>query len=409
MKDVLLLIRNAPRETARICALAVLPALFALSLSGDTIELKTGERIEGTFKQATSAGAVIEVGGQSITIPLEKVQAIYFGVAPAREATTQAPPQEVAPTRKAPSQEAMDALKAIRSVTGSGIAYRDYSQKVLEAKVQVDRYISSSANDSVDLRNAIERAMRQYELASQAWSGAIAHTENELTAIGKILEANSEISKCSAIWSMIGQVDQSLDKNRPNWPEERASKIGVRVGVRPALLWTCASGQLARAERLLSPHPEIKTQAEKVLSPFPEIKVEDPANTRDIPAGCDAVWSAIVPAVANRGFMPESSDKAGGFMKLRYMEGATGWLGSNNKVKELTEHRVGLLETYDRFEISSGSLSLTAHGNGCRVMLQFEYRGFKKGLTGDGWFALPSNGQLESTILSDLQAALTRK
>src|ERR1035437_1511334 len=41
--------------------LAVLPPLFALSLSGDTIQLKTGERIEGTFKQATSTGAVIDV------------------------------------------------------------------------------------------------------------------------------------------------------------------------------------------------------------------------------------------------------------------------------------------------------------------------------------------------------------
>ncbi len=51
----------------------------AFSLRGDTVELKTGERIEGTFKQATSAGAVIEVGGQSISIPLEKLRAIYFG------------------------------------------------------------------------------------------------------------------------------------------------------------------------------------------------------------------------------------------------------------------------------------------------------------------------------------------
>jgi hypothetical protein len=97
-------------------SLAILALLFALSLRGDTIELKTGERIE--------------VAGQPITIPLEKIQAIYFGVVPSR---TVAGP--------APSQEALDALKALRSVVQTGLDYRDYSQRVLDAKVKVDRPI----------------------------------------------------------------------------------------------------------------------------------------------------------------------------------------------------------------------------------------------------------------------------
>jgi TonB family protein len=59
--------------------LVTLSLFLSLKLSADTIELKSGERIEGTFKQATSAGPVIEVGGQSITIPLGRLQAIYFG------------------------------------------------------------------------------------------------------------------------------------------------------------------------------------------------------------------------------------------------------------------------------------------------------------------------------------------
>ena len=137
---------------------------------------------------------------------------------------------------------------------------------------------------------------------------------------------------------------------------------------------------------------------------------QDPANTRRLSAGCDAVWSAIVPVVAKRGFMPESSDKAGGFMKLRYTRGASGWLGSDKDVTQLTEHRKGLLETYDRFEISAGSLSLTPDGDACRGMLQFEYRGFKKDLfSGAGWYALPSNGHLESGILDELEASIVKK
>src|SRR5258708_4832106 len=75
------------------CFLALLPPLFAVSLRGDTFELKRGEGIEGTFKQATSAGAVIEVGGQSITFPLGKLRAIYFGVV-ARSAGGAVPSKE---------------------------------------------------------------------------------------------------------------------------------------------------------------------------------------------------------------------------------------------------------------------------------------------------------------------------
>ena len=74
--------------------LAALSALFALSLRGDTLELKTGERIEGAFKQATSAGAVIEVAGQPITIPHERVRAIYFGSAPGPVQTGGPPPSK---------------------------------------------------------------------------------------------------------------------------------------------------------------------------------------------------------------------------------------------------------------------------------------------------------------------------
>jgi hypothetical protein len=40
----------------RMCAFAALATLLAFSVEGDTIELKTGERIEGAFKQATPAG-----------------------------------------------------------------------------------------------------------------------------------------------------------------------------------------------------------------------------------------------------------------------------------------------------------------------------------------------------------------
>jgi len=234
MKDVLLLIRNVLRAMMRICALAVLPALFTLNLLGDTIELKTGERIEGTFKQATSAGAVIEVGGQTITIPLEKVQAIYFGVVPAR---TVAGPS--------PSQEALDTLKALRSVTTSGISYSEYAPRVLDARIKVDRYLSSPAKDPA--RSAIELAMRYYELASEAWRMGVLAVD-----VGKTIVEDPSLAACTALKAAA----PSMVTRNPIPSEDKLKNpvvIGIYVGEHPAVLWACASEQVAQAERFLAP------------------------------------------------------------------------------------------------------------------------------------------------------------
>ena len=234
---------------------AILSLPDGLSLRADTIELKTGERVEGTFKQATSAAAVIDVGGQPITIPLGKVQAVYFGVAPVRTAMSQAP-----------SQEAMDALKALRSVTGSGIAYRDYAQRVLDARVRVDRYLSSGGSDGSELRTTIRVAMLEYELAAQGWLAGSSPVEhgNLWVPMGKILE-DLEVSKCPVVKAIIDLRDTPPTTNndpnrksrsalRPAPKQDPTEQLGLLFAMRgnaPGSIWPCASQQVANAERLV--------------------------------------------------------------------------------------------------------------------------------------------------------------
>jgi hypothetical protein len=229
-----------------VSVLAVLSSLFALSLRGDTIELKTGERVEGTFKQATAAGAVIEVGGQPITIPLEKVKAIYFGAAPTRTVTA-----------PAPSEEAMDALRALRSVTGGGIAYRDYAQRVLDTRVKVDRYLSSSsATDGAEARRAIRVAMLEYELASLGWLAGTSPLMNAnlWVPMSKILE-DPDVQKCPAARAIIYLRDNSKPPPPPGPKLDPTEELGWLFAMRgnaPGTVWPCASQQVAEAERLLA-------------------------------------------------------------------------------------------------------------------------------------------------------------
>jgi hypothetical protein len=217
--------------------LAVLPPLFALSLSGDTIQLKTGERIEGTFKQATSTGAVIDVGGQPITIPLEKVRAIYFGAVPS-----------ASPTAPPPARDALDALRGLQSVVESGLTYRDYATRVLDAKVKADRYLLSSPNDPPEHRKTIEIAMQEYELAGQSWNlqGNESAYRSLITpdllercpAVAKIIEG--ERLKVALAMGTVGMLDDAMDMIKVDG--QYAHKV----------LWKCAITQGAEAERLLA-------------------------------------------------------------------------------------------------------------------------------------------------------------
>ena len=55
----------------------------AVPVYADVVELKNGQRIEGTLRQATPASVSIDVGGQTMSIEGTRVRAIYFGSAPA--------------------------------------------------------------------------------------------------------------------------------------------------------------------------------------------------------------------------------------------------------------------------------------------------------------------------------------
>ena len=207
------------------------------TIRADTVELKTGEKIEGTFKQATHAGVVIEVGGQAVTFGIEKVRAIYFGSAPVSQ---QAP---------SPIGQALDALKALNSVTSAGVTFREYSTRVLDAKVLVDKFLASAPQDPA--HDAISSAMGYHEMASQAWSARISSGADSLMTsqrIGTQLQRDS----CPEAAELVAAVANFGGKSRPPNP----AVIGTLAGQHPGALWKCAARKVAEAE-------DITTKAEK--------------------------------------------------------------------------------------------------------------------------------------------------
>jgi hypothetical protein len=236
--------------------------LFALTLRGDTVELKTGEHLDGTFLQAGAAGVVIEIAGQMMTIPLENVQGIYFGAARPALASP-APP---------PSGEALDALRALRSATESGISFRDYAPRVLDAKIKADKFLSASADHPSELRSAIGLAMREYALAFEAWNAALVESAGREAAVSRVLLEDPEISQCPAIRELVKTGRSRVASRYPQMSDKGHIdiEVGAIIGSREANspLWTCASAQVAEAERLLSqPANAPKLEASEVAGP----------------------------------------------------------------------------------------------------------------------------------------------
>src|SRR5258706_13026541 len=81
----------------RHVAAVVLVALAVISpgaASSETVELVGGEWVVGALREATPAGVLVDVGGQTIKFPLDRVRAIYFGPpsAPTPSSLTVPPP-----------------------------------------------------------------------------------------------------------------------------------------------------------------------------------------------------------------------------------------------------------------------------------------------------------------------------
>lgn len=223
------------------CRLVLLLLLAVSLLFCDVVELKNGQRLQGTFQQATSAGVVIEVGGQSITMPLEKVRAIFFGALPLPQATV---PQT--------SDRALQALKTLQAITKISVQLPQFLIQIADATVQVD----SLRNDAPGSA-AIRLAMHYYELSASAWSTwqeAKLHPERgperlkPLQEIGRLLEDDVEIGTCPNLSNMFVALRKDpINQDR----SRRLGTAGIMVGQNPNILWPCASDKIAEAERLI--------------------------------------------------------------------------------------------------------------------------------------------------------------
>ena len=146
----------------------VIAALLAVSLmsvppvSADVIELRTGERVEGTFKGADDSAVRIEIDDRLVTFAPSQVRAIYFGSAPSVPA----------PSALQERDAAIGALEGLRSVARTGLTYPEYAPRVSEVQIVVNQYLRKE-DGAPAIRGAIADSFHFYALAGAAWNAGL--------------------------------------------------------------------------------------------------------------------------------------------------------------------------------------------------------------------------------------------
>jgi hypothetical protein len=152
-------------------------------------------------------------------------------------------------------EEALDSLRGLNSVVSSGVSYRDYAPRVLDARVKVDKFLESSTAASTGwLRSSVSSVMSCYEAVSQLWNAKLfSGTDALVRRVGIGLELSKNIRVLGACPAVRGTM-YSITPSGDNYEDLRKLAEGVENHEGELLheLWQCAGEQLASIKERLA-------------------------------------------------------------------------------------------------------------------------------------------------------------
>jgi hypothetical protein len=209
---------------------AVACALDPGASRADTVELRNGQRIEGTLREANATSVVIESGGRAVVLPRADVSTIHFA-APAAAPST---PPSVA------RSEVFQALDGLRGLTRSQpVKQAAYTRAVADAKVALDRYLQEPGGDPA-FRALVGDAYALYAVASSAWEAKATHNANLSIGVGQ----DPVLERCAGLGPLLAKHPAPTDRGA-------ALRRGVAMEAAIPTLWDCAAERVGEVERAI--------------------------------------------------------------------------------------------------------------------------------------------------------------
>jgi hypothetical protein len=147
--------------------------------------------------------------------------------------------------------EAIQALRAMQSVTRAGVTYQEYGRRMLDAKIQVDSFLRGMAGGNPAVRSAIEEAMAFYVLASEVWEQKL-QREIYAQVVTEILLRDRRLLRCQTYSRVLQQVTEEWR----SFPDLSMEMIRIKFGVQASDIiqsaWSCASERISEAEQLVA-------------------------------------------------------------------------------------------------------------------------------------------------------------
>jgi len=194
----------------------------------DTVELRNGQRIEGSLREANATAVVIESGGRAVVIPREQVAVIYL------DGPTVASPGRPSAARS----DLFQALDALRALTRNlAVKQEAYTRAVADAKVALDRYLQEPGVDPA-FRAVASDAWALYAVASSAWEAKANHNATMSIVVGQ----DPILDRCPGLKRMLSRYPAPTDQGT-------ALRRGVAVEAEIPTLWSCAADRVGEAER----------------------------------------------------------------------------------------------------------------------------------------------------------------
>ena len=161
--------------------------------------------------------------------------------APAEEAPAAAPalPQMSAAERQA-ATEMLEVLQALQAMTTGNATPQEYTSRVANAKVQVEKYLKEGEGDrAIKLR--VHEAMLVHLLAATAWKAKVVNRPSEYEAVG----THQGLSACPDLKPLL---DLPLSTGGERTP---AMTRGVNAAENLDRIWFCAAGKVDAVEQAI--------------------------------------------------------------------------------------------------------------------------------------------------------------
>src|SRR5262245_10240391 len=234
------------RRLKRLVGAVAVAALFwpAAGAAGVVLELASGQRIEGTLRQASATRVLVEVGSDVLSFDAADVRAIYFASPdpPAAGTSAAAPaarPAEPPPAPRVPGPvDALEMVKALRAAAERNPKPEEFSPLVGDAADVVDRYLASGVEAAPPGAEPLAEALRFYQL------GEVSLRNHGVTSSTVWLRRDEALGRCE----QYGEFKEEMQAKGEAYYQERTRRYLQISDEVLTVLWSCAADHVARAE-----------------------------------------------------------------------------------------------------------------------------------------------------------------